>query len=57
MVPYGLSFFEQVYRFDEARRRFDLRKLAPRIPGAISQIEVDRDGGLKYIRQHLSGSG
>jgi hypothetical protein len=48
--------FEQVYRYDEGDRRFHLRKLAPRMPGSISEIEVARDGGLEYIRQHASGT-
>jgi hypothetical protein len=55
MIVYGFQFFEQVYRFDDATHRFRLRKLAPRMPGTISEIEVARDGGLEYIRQHPSG--
>ena len=31
-------FFEQVYRYDDTARRFRLRKLAPRMPGTISEI-------------------
>jgi hypothetical protein len=49
-------FFEQVYRYDESRRGFDLRKLAPRMPATISEIQTARDGGLEYIRQYPSGS-
>jgi hypothetical protein len=56
MIVYGHMFMEQVYRFDEATQQFRLRKLAPRMPGTISEIEVARDGGLDYIRQHPSGS-
>jgi hypothetical protein len=48
-------FFEQVYRYDDAARRFRLRKLAPRMPGTISEIQSARDGGLEYIRQYPSG--
>jgi hypothetical protein len=55
MLTYGHSFFETVYRFDEAANRFRLRKLAPRMPGTISEIQIARDGGLEYIRQHPSG--
>jgi hypothetical protein len=55
-LVYGHMFMEVVYRFDERSNRFHLRKLAPRMPGTISEIEVERDGGLKYIRQHPSGS-
>jgi hypothetical protein len=51
MLTYGSMFFETVYRFDEAANRFRLRKLAPRMPGSISEIQVVRDGGLEYIRQ------
>jgi len=50
MIVYGFSYFEQVYRFDEASNRFRLRKLAPRMPGTISEIQTARDGGLEYIR-------
>jgi hypothetical protein len=55
MLTYGHAFFEQVYRFDESARRFRLRKLAPRMPGTVSEIQVARDGGLEYIRQYPSG--
>jgi hypothetical protein len=44
-----------VYRFDESSQRYRLRKLAPRMPGTISEIQVARDGGLEYIRQHPAG--
>jgi hypothetical protein len=55
MLTYGHMFFEQVYRYDDAARRFRLRKLAPRMPGTISEIQSARDGGLEYIRQYPSG--
>jgi hypothetical protein len=55
MIVYGFSYFEQVYRFDEASTRFRLRKLAPRMPWTISEIQIARDGGLEYIRQYPSG--
>jgi hypothetical protein len=55
MLTYRHSFFETVYRFDESSQRFHLRKLAPRMPGTISEIQIARDGGLEYIRQHPSG--
>jgi hypothetical protein len=55
MLTYGSMFFETVYRFDETASRFRLRKLAPRMPGSISEIQVARDGGLEYIRQYPSG--
>lgn len=50
MLPFGHSYFEQVYRIDEngyAR----LRKLGFRPQKTITQIEVDRDGGLKSVHQ------
>lgn len=49
MLPFGNSFFEQVYRIDGGRAR--LRKLAWRPPRTISAIEVARDGGLVAIEQ------
>jgi hypothetical protein len=55
-LAYGHMFFKQVCRYDEASQRFRLRKLAPRMPGSISEIQVARDGGLEYIHQHPSGS-
>jgi hypothetical protein len=55
MLTYGSMFFETVYRFDESSQRYRLRKLAPRMPGTISEIQVARDGGLEYIRQHPAG--
>jgi hypothetical protein len=55
MLTYGHMFFETVYRFDETANRYRLRKLAPRMPGTISEIQVARDGGLEYIRQYPSG--
>jgi hypothetical protein len=54
-LTYGFMMFEQVYGFDERDKRFHLRKLAPRMPGSISEIAVARDGGLEYIRQYPSG--
>lgn len=50
MLPYGHSFFEQVYRIDE-QGRARLRKLGPRLPRTISEIKVAADGGLEAIVQ------
>lgn len=50
MLPFGHSFFEQVYRFDD-QGRARLRKLGFRPQRTISQVEVAADGGLKSIRQ------
>lgn len=40
MLTWGSMFFEQLYRFDETANRFRLRKLAPRMPGSISEIQA-----------------
>lgn len=50
-LPFGHSFFEQVYRFDDAEKLYHLRKLAWRPPRTISDIEVAADGGLVSITQ------
>ncbi|RSZ61530.1 hypothetical protein EAH68_12770 [Corynebacterium hylobatis] len=49
-LPYGVMFFEQVYRTD-AHGEEHLVKLAPRPPGTITDITVARDGGLESITQ------
>lgn len=56
MLPFGHSYFEQVYRIDE-HGQARLRKLGFRPPRTISQIDVDRDGGLKSIHQLGDPSG
>lgn len=48
-LPFGYSFFEQVYRVEGDRAR--LRKLAWRPPRTISKIDVAGDGGLIAIEQ------
>lgn len=60
MLPFGHSFFEQVYRYDETTGRFRVRKYGPRLPRTISKVNVARDGGLVSIEQYglsLGGSG
>ena len=52
VLPFGHMYFEQVYRWDEVTGRFRLRKLGPRMPRTISQVNVARDGGLVSIEQH-----
>lgn len=52
-LSYGHFFFEQVYRIEN--ERVHIRKLAPRMPGTISEIGTARDGGLEYIKQHNYG--
>lgn len=52
MLPFGHSYFEQVYRYDETTGLFGLRKLAFRPQRSIAKINVARDGGLISIEQH-----
>lgn len=51
MLPFGHMFFEQLYRVDPGGDRAHLRKLAPRMPRSIAQIDVAPDGGLISITQ------
>jgi hypothetical protein len=53
MLPFGHSFFEQVYRIGDDGRAW-IRKLAPRLPQTISEINVAGDGGLMSIRQYAA---
>lgn len=55
-LPLGHMFFEQVARRDAAGA-VRLRKLAPRMPGTLSAINVGRDGGLESIEQYSEGFG
>lgn len=52
-LPFGCMFFEQVYELDgdEFTGRTVLRKLAPRLPWTLTEINVARDGGLVSIEQ------
>jgi hypothetical protein len=50
MLTFGHAYFEQVYRIDD-RGRARLRKLGPRLPRTISEIDIAQDGGLVAIRQ------
>lgn len=52
MLPFGHSYFEQVYRLDETTGQYRLRKLGPRLPRSIARINVARDGGLVSLEQH-----
>lgn len=51
MLPYGHSFFEQIYRIDDQDRCW-LAKLEARPQKTISKINVALDGGLESITQH-----
>ena len=53
---YGYSAFEQVYRYNERARLFDIRKLLWIPPWTIDDIKVDADGGLVEVRQNLPGT-
>src|SRR4051812_43742875 len=55
-LTFGSAFFEQVYRYDEDRKKLHIRKLGPRMPKTISAINVETDGGLKSIKQYAAGS-
>jgi hypothetical protein len=57
MLPFGHMFFEQVYRVDGDGARAHLRKLAPRMPRTIEEINVAADGGLNFIRQYATAAG
>jgi hypothetical protein len=57
MLPFGHSYFEQVYRYDEDTNKYRLRKLAPRLSKSIAQVNVARDGGLISIQQWDNGAG
>ena len=50
-LPYGHMYFEQVGEIVDGLWR--LRKLAPRMPITISEIQVAQDGGLVYIKQNV----
>lgn len=49
-LQFGCMFFEQVYA-EGPDGRMHLRKLAPRMPGTLSKVNVARDGGLESIEQ------
>lgn len=55
MLPFGHSYFEQVYRLEETTGYLRLRKLGPRLPKTIAKINVADDGGLISIEQHGRG--
>lgn len=56
MLPHGHSFFEQLYRYDDAGRA-RLRKLAWRPPRTITAVNVAPDGGLVSIGQAAPDGG
>lgn len=52
MLPFGHSYFEQVYYPPGDDGLYRLRKLGPRLPSSIAEVKVAQDGGLMWIRQH-----
>jgi len=52
MLPFGHSYFEQVYYPPDGDGLYRLRKLGPRLAPTISQVNVARDGGLVSIEQY-----
>jgi hypothetical protein len=54
MLPFGHMFFEQVYRIEGDRAH--LRKLGPRMPKTIDEVNVAPDGGLISIKQSGNGT-
>lgn len=52
MLPFGHSYFEQVYYPPDGDGLYRLRKLGPRLPATIAEVKVAPDGGLMWIRQH-----
>lgn len=55
MLPFGHSFFEPVFRIDDAGLA-RLRKLELRPSSTIAKVNVARDGGLISIEQTPSGT-
>lgn len=55
-LQFGCMFFEQVYA-EGPDGRMHLRKLAPRMPGTLSKVNVAADGGLESIVQESATTG
>jgi hypothetical protein len=51
MLSFGHMYFEQLYRIDPSGHA-RLRKLSPRMPKTIEEIDVAEDGGLVAIKQY-----
>lgn len=58
-LPFGCMFFEQVWDLEGDGRTGHtvLRKLAPRLPWTLAEINVARDGGLESIEQLAAEKG
>lgn len=54
-LTYGFYPFEVVGEIDDSGL-WRLRKLAPRPPETVQEILVERDGGLKAIKQDIGGT-
>jgi hypothetical protein len=55
MLPFGFMPFEQVYRVDE-QGLARIRKLGPRLPKTVADVDVAPDGGLVSITQYPRAS-
>jgi hypothetical protein len=55
MLPFGFMPFEQVYRIDE-QGLARIRKLGPRLPKTVANVDVASDGGLVSITQYPRAS-
>ena len=55
-LQFGCMFFEQVYA-EGPDGRMHLHKLAPRMPGTLSKVNVASDGGLESIEQESATTG
>jgi hypothetical protein len=56
MLPYGHSYFEQVYRVTPDGSAAHLRKLSYRPAKTIERIDVAPDGGLIAIKQYWTAA-
>lgn len=58
MLPFGHSFFERVYIFDEqassavGRDQYLIHHPGPRLPWSIAAIKASQGGKLEWIQQH-----
>ena len=54
-LVFGHAYYEKVGEYD-AEGYWRLRKLGARMPKTITDIKVESDGGLKWIKQNLGRS-
>ncbi len=53
---YGYSAFNQVYRYNENSKRYDIRKLLWIPPWTVDEIKTAADGGLVAVKQNMVGA-